>query len=138
MDKIEFLIGRKIVQIGNRASSMRIADLKEQGLTPTQSDTLLYYGAHPNSSISDLKEHLRVSHQAASGIIARLRGRGYLDIASSREDGRAVSVFLTNEGRKVYDTLKANGYAAGKEFLSPLTKEEKEKLLELLNKLADR
>lgn len=131
----DFQIERLILTIGNRLAADRTEDLKEFNLTPFQSETLLFYEAHPGSNIRELKERLQISHQAARNLVDRVREKGLLRLEASPEDRRAKCVFLTPEGEAICRSLQARGGEVGRDLLIDLTDDEKETLLTLLRKI---
>lgn len=133
MDEIDFIIERSILKIGNRLASRRNDDLKEFDLTSFQSEALLFFDSHEKSRILDLKEHLRISHQAARNLVERLRQKELISIQVSISDGRAKNVFLTEKGKNVCSSLKTQGGFVGKELLAGFSDADKEKLLDYLN-----
>ena len=135
MDNINFLIERKIIKLGNLLISTRNKDLEDFGLTSNQSETLLFFSGHDGAMITDLKEHLKVSHQAAQKIVDRMREKHLLHIVPSKKDARAKNVYLTDDGRKLCTALKASGADVGQTLLSNLSEDEKSLLFSLLNKI---
>ncbi|WP_458407211.1 MarR family winged helix-turn-helix transcriptional regulator [Anaerotignum sp.] len=134
MNEVEFKIERMILKLGNQLNYMRDIDLEQKNLTTVQSETMLYFGANEGTTASNLKDHLRITHQAARNIVERLKSKNYLYTTASENDGRANAVFLTEEGKKMYSSLKENGNRVGKALLAGFSKEEKEMLLQLIEK----
>ena len=136
MNEVEFEIERMILKIGNQLNYMRDIDLEQKNLTPVQSETMLYFGTNEGATASGLKDHLKITHQAARNIVERLKQKNYLYTVVSKNDGRANAVFLTEEGKKMYSSLKENGNRAGKALLAGFSDEEKKQLLLLIRKAA--
>lgn len=137
MDDIEFLIERKILKIGNMLANMRSEDLKKYGLTPIQSETLLFYAANPGVSILDLKEYLDISHQAARNLVERLKMKQFLYTEISSEDGRFRKVYVTEQGNWICGELTLRGSHVGQNLLQGISKKDKEELLHLLLEISD-
>lgn len=137
MNDLDFKIGRGILKIGNRLNNMRVADLKEKELTPGQSDTLIFFAQKRGATVSDLKTHLQISHQAARNIVERLKIKGLLYTSVSNEDGRANSVNLTESGEKMYIRLKDKGSRVGDELLEGFSEDEKKLLYEFITRIGD-
>ena len=133
---IDFLIERTILRIGNCLLNKRSEDLKEHDLTANQSETLLYFDAHPGNLAHDLKDYLKISHQAARDIVARMRQKGLLTMRVSDQDGRAREVFLTEKGRDICRILKKKGSSVGSNILQTLDDGEKQELWRLLEKIS--
>lgn len=137
MKDIDFLIERKILKIGNMLSNTRSEDLKKYGLTPVQSETLLFYTANPGASILDLKEHLDISHQAARNLVERLKSKQLLCVETSAEDGRFRRVRPTKQGEMICSELTSRGSSVGHDLLRGISEAEKEELFNLLVKISD-
>ena len=72
MKQKEYELARQVLTLANRIVKNRNNHLKELNITAEQADSLLFFHAHHDSSISDLKEYLQISHQTARGIVKRL------------------------------------------------------------------
>ena len=88
-------IVRRIQRIGNRLIHQRDDDLKALDLTSNQSAIILFVARNPGCQINDVRDHLEVTHQAACGLVDRMRSKGILDVRVSDEDARAKRVSLT-------------------------------------------
>jgi DNA-binding MarR family transcriptional regulator len=128
----EFDLQRQLIKLGNQLSSRRNADLTAHELTTSQSETLLYFANHPGYLISNLKDHLQVSHQAAQKTVMKLRQRQLLAARTSTIDARKHQLYLTAAGKQLATLLKQNGTLAGQQLLVNLTKKQKEQLAQLV------
>lgn len=137
METLDFLIERKILKIGNRLSNTRDKDLNQYGLTPIQSEALLFYASNNGSPILDLKEWLDISHQAARSLVERLKLKGLLRMEISIEDGRYRKIYITKQGEEICASLKKQGGNVGQKLLSQLSQQEKGELLALLLKISE-
>ena len=137
MKEIDFIIERSILKIGNKLNNMRTDDLKKYGITASQSETLLYFEGHQNATITELKEYLQISHQAARNIVERLKGKNLLITTTSKTDARANIVLLTDKGRELCRELKNNGTNIGTQIMSSLSSSEKKELLRMLTLISD-
>ena len=93
------IIVRQFQRVGRLMMQGRDRDLEDLGLTSIQADALLFFDRYPNSQINGLRDHLDVSHQAACGLVDRMRTKGLLDVEVSGEDARARTVSLSKVGR---------------------------------------
>lgn len=135
MAQRDFLVERNILKIGNRLLNVRSEDLKAFDLTSTQSETLLFFDRHQGAGILDLKEHRKISHQAARNIVERMKEKELLTVEASRTDARARKVYLSPKGRQVCSQLKQKGTDLGTNLLRGLQEEEKQELARLLEKI---
>ena len=135
MAEKDFIIERTILKIGNHVLNVRSDDLKSCDLTSNQSETLLFFELHEGALILDLKEHLKISHQAARNIVERMKAKGLLYVTVSHKDARAKQVFLSEKGKSVCKKLKEQGGSLGGNLLQYFTEKEKDQLLALLEKI---
>lgn len=113
MDRLEFRIERLLLKNGNLVNNIRDHDLKNDDMTSSQSEAILFYAGHSGSSIKDLAVHLNISHQAARKLVDKLKEKHILAIQVSQEDKRYTNVDLTAEGQKISRRLKNNGFSVG-------------------------
>ena len=131
----DFLIERNILKIGNHLLNVRSEDLKEFDLTSTQSETPLFFDKHSGAMIYDLKNHMKISHQAARNIVERMKEKGLLYVEVSDTDARAKKVYLSEKGMKICIKLKKRGTDVGSNLLRALREEAKQGLALLLEKI---
>ena len=133
----DFLIERNILKIGNHLLNGRDKDLKQYDLTSNQSETLLFFDRHRGAMVLDLKEHLKISHQAARNIVERMKDKNLLYVEVSDTDARARKIYLSEKGEKICNELKKKGGDAGSNLLRTLNEEEKQRLAVLLEKIIE-
>lgn len=135
MDTIDFQIERLILKNGNMMNSVRDGDLRDNNLTPAQSETILFYFDRGGTSIKDLAEHLKITHQAARKLVEKLKSKGILDVRLSSEDKRRAVIYLSDSGQELCGTLKKSGSYAGERILKDFSPEEKKQLLNYLKRI---
>lgn len=129
------LLVRKFQRVGRMMMQGRDRDLTDLDLTSIQADALIFFDGSPGSQINGLRDHLEVSHQAACGLVDRMRAKGLLDVEVSGDDARAKTVTLSEGGRRVCSELKARGSSAGHAAFDCLTGEEIEALSATLDRI---
>lgn len=137
MCDIDFIVGRKIFKIGNLSNNVRNEYLRKKNITSAQSETLLFYFSNQGKSITDLKKHLQVSHQAARKLVDKLREKQYLYMVFSKKDARVTEVFLTDAGLEICTKLINDGTYAGSVQLKNFSMAEKEELLSYLMRIEE-
>lgn len=137
MHDIDFITERKIIKIGSLLNNVRDEYLCKKNITSAQSETLLFYFGNQGKSITDLKNHLQVSHQAARKLVDKLREKEYLYLTFSKKDARVTEVFLTDKGLEICTRLIHEGSHAGAALLQNFSKAEKEKLLSFLMQIEE-
>ncbi len=131
----DFVLQRRLLRIGHRLYAGRNNDIKEFGLTPNQSETLMFCGKNQGAPITRLKTWLNVSHQATCSVVERMKAKDLLSVTDSPDDGRAKAIYLTEKGRELYDILAGQGDQVGHRLLADFTPEEKQILSTLLQKM---
>ena len=131
----EFIITRKILNLGNRIVNLRSTRLQSFGLTAGQSETLQYFHNCPGHTASDLKDHLHISHQAARNMVDRLRSKQMLTLLPSKEDARQKEIYLTKDGEAVYRALTQDGTNVGHSLLSGFSEEEQNQFSAYLDRI---
>ena len=137
MQSKEFIIGRKILKIGNKLINTRNMDLRKLDLTSNQSETILFFKKNPGARVQDLKDHLEISHQAARNIVERMKKKQLLKIETHKTDARSKQICLSPKGQKTYNILETRGTNVGLALLHKLSKKEITTLSGILDKLCD-
>lgn len=87
--------------------------------------------------ITLLGERLGLEKSTVSGLIDRAEKRGLVERAPSLEDGRATDVFLTKQGARLVEALRAEAALVLAPLVDRLTPTEQQRLQELLLKMTD-
>jgi DNA-binding MarR family transcriptional regulator len=80
------------------------------GLTPAQHQLLLAVRGHPGPgapTVGDLAEHLLIQHHGAVQLVDRAAAAGLVTRRRDETDHRLVHVVLTDEGRRLLESLSA-------------------------------
>jgi len=85
--------------------------------------------------MTELADYLGLEKQTMSGLIARAEKRGLVGRAPNKEDGRATDVFLTSEGVKLVERLRAQRPLAS--LTEQLSASDQQLLQELLQRMLD-
>lgn len=121
---------------------MRISDEVEdlgppilEGSVAAPASALTTIGLHPGISIRWLSHGLTLSHPGTVRLVDRLVQAGLVERRSAEEDGRAVSLWLTEKGNDVCKSLldKRGHSVAG--LLKSLTNQERTQLEHIAEKL---
>jgi DNA-binding MarR family transcriptional regulator len=84
------------------------------GLTPAQHQLLLAVRGHPGPqapTVGDLAEHLLIQHHGAVQLVDRAAAAGLVTRRRDETDHRVVHVVLTDEGRRLLESLSARHLA---------------------------
>jgi len=118
----------RVHQRVNRASGEQ---LKGWDLSLAQFDVLAHVGATEGISQQELADSLLVTKGNVCQLLDRMEGRGLI---LRRQEGRAKRLFLTEEGRKLFDEAVPAQQTIIAERFSVLSEEEQSQLYELLRK----
>ena len=105
--------------------------LKEWGLSVAQFDVLAQVGASEGRTQQELADSLLVTKGNICQLLGKMEGRGLI---SRSQEGRANRVFLTEEGRRLFDEVVPVHEAVIAERFSVLSEREQVQLHELLRK----
>ena len=132
MEDTEYQLARQVLDLANRIVKNRNLHLKQLHITAKQADTLLFFSSFPDQSISDLKNHLHISHQTARGIVKRLEENGFLKLSTSLSDGRYKTISFTEKGLHTVKQLKQNGTYTGYQLLTGMTEQQQKQFSALI------
>lgn len=137
MDWDEFRIERSMLRVGTFLAAKRNTHLRQLGLTASQSEALLFLQENPDISITCLKNHLNISHQATRILVERLKEKGLVATRQDEADSRSRLIVLTEQGNAVFAQLMLEGQSVGVHLLKSLSSEEMAQLDELLHKISE-
>lgn len=83
----------------------------------------------------DLAFLLGIRPQTLGEMLHRLEERGLVERKKSQADGRAIEVYLTDEGRTRAQEIAERRKLAAADLFAVLTDEEKQQLVDILDKL---
>lgn len=129
-------VGYLFKQITDKMKLSADASFKEKKLTFTQARVLEYViGKGGSTTQKSIEEYLDVSHPTVVGIVSRLEKNGYLLCHIDKEDKRNKIVEITKQAVLVAHELDEGRIAQEEKLLKGLTKEETDKLIEMLYKI---
>src|SRR3712207_6546191 len=106
--------------------------LRGWDLNVAQFDVLARVGVSEGMTQQELADSLLVTKGNVCQLLDRMEGRGWI---SRRQEGRANRLFLTDEGRRLFDAVVPDHEALIAERFSALSPEEQDRLHELLRTL---
>jgi MarR family transcriptional regulator, 2-MHQ and catechol-resistance regulon repressor len=119
----------RVHQKVNRVSGER---LKGWDLSLAQFDVLAHVGAAEGISQQELADSLLVTKGNVCQLLDRMEGRGLI---LRRQEGRTNRLFLTEEGRRLFEEVVPAHEAMIAGRFSVLSEEEQSQLCELLRKV---
>ena len=104
--------------------------------SPHVFSTLGFVAERPGARASDLGEFLGVRPTTTSSLIARLVGRGLIEKRSHPEDGRAIALYLTEEGADLFAAIRRQDVRNMELMLSALSEAERTQFIEMMQRVA--
>ena len=132
--RLDEQVGFVLRQAQQRHTTL-FSELMIEDLTPTQWAALAKLAERGPQSQNQLGRLTAMDAATIKGVIERLTARGFTQTHADPEDARRLLVELSEAGSAVYE--RAVGIAAEitDKTLSPLSGEERERLLELLQRI---
>jgi DNA-binding MarR family transcriptional regulator len=118
----------RVYQKVDRASAEH---LRGWGFSVAQFDVLAHVGASEGMTQQELADSLLVTKGNVCQLVDKLEDRGLI---SRRHEGRSNLLFLTDEGRRLFERIVPAHEALIAERFSALTEREQTQLYELLRK----
>lgn len=122
----------RMLRVGLQLERTLSEQLRVWGLNLAQFDVLARVGARAGITQQELADSLLVSKGNVAQLLGRMEGRGWI---LRRRDGRSNRLFLSDEGRRLYEKAVPAHEALVDERFSALSRDEQEQLLGLLRKL---
>lgn len=121
-----------MLRVGQKVDRALTAQLRRWDLNLAQFDVLAHVGANGGVTQQALADSLLVTKGNVAQLLSRMEGRGLIE---RRPMGRANRLFLTGEGRRLFEEAIPAHEDLIAERLSVLSLEEQRQLLGLLRKL---
>lgn len=122
----------RLLRVGQKIGRVLTEDLRRWDLNMAQFDTLARVGSSEGITQQELAESLLVTKGNVCQMLDRLEKRGLL---FRRPEGRANRLFLTPEGRRLFDEVVPPHEELVAAQLSVLSPEEQRDLMRLLGKM---
>ncbi len=118
--------------MGSKVERALDEQMRPFGLSNAQFDVLAHVGAAEGITQRELADSLLVTKGNVAQLLDRMEGRGWI---LRRREGRTNRLFLTDEGRRLFAEVVPTHETLVDERLSALSREEQQRLHELLRKL---
>ena len=134
------IVGHLSALVFVRATEIAMAHLAKLDLSTKEYVTLEFIANNPEVSQKSIAAEIGTKPSHLVNILDGLTRRGLLVRERSTSDRRKQYVRLTAKGEGLRDQIREAAFAADQELLEEagMTAEEKEQMLQLLRKLADR
>jgi len=122
----------RLVRVFQKIEQASIDDIRRAGLSMGQFDVLAQVGATEGSTQQQIADALLVTKSNVCQLLDRMERAGLVE---RRQSGRTNLLYLTPEGRRLYDRIIPAHERTIAELFSALATEEQAELLRLLRKL---
>jgi len=129
-------IVESIIYLFTESRRLSKDEASQYGVTPTQLAVLKLLAEIGDLSLGTLSKEIRAHNSTVTGIVDRMEAAGLVERARSEEDRRVWIIRLTTEGRKVADRAKISPWETLKTALSTLSRDDQQRLTQILNKVA--
>lgn len=99
------------------------------GLSVPQFRALIFVNKRPDTSISDVAEHLGLALSSASKLVDGLMKRDFVIRSTAADDRRRAVVEMTETGRAALQAARELAYARVQERLSRLSSDEEQAVM---------
>ena len=103
-------------------------------VTPAQAAVLSWVAQHEGAGVTELAHGCGITKATASATLDRLQQRALLYRQPREHDKRAVGLYLGDEGRELAEAINRHRSANMEQLLHALSREERQTLVELLEK----
>jgi DNA-binding MarR family transcriptional regulator len=122
----------RLAKIYHKVDRASAEHLSTYGLSVGQFDVLAQVGAHAGITQKELAEKLLVTKSNICQILGRMEERG---LVSRRQEGRAKHLFLTKEGRRLFEEVVPSQEELIDRLLSSVPSEDHDLLSKTLGRL---
>jgi len=128
--QLEFLLA-EVVRLQMRVYNRRF----KTGLNQSQVSALIHLDRVEELSQIDLASRLGMRKAATGTLIDNLQSKGLVDRTRGREDRRLQLVSITDEGRKVVETIDRMAEPLGQELRKGVSRDERVQLVSILQRI---
>lgn len=125
----------RIVALGHAISGRLAQAYRDENLTIPEWRVLAVISQDKQVAARDVVSRTPMDKMTVSRAVASLEGKGFVERATSDADRRVSMVSLSKSGRALFDRVAALAVEFEDELLSSLEPEERNGLLETLQKL---
>ena len=122
----------RLTRVYHKVDRASAEHLSAYGLSVGQFDVLAQVGAREGITQKELAEKLLVTKSNVCQILGRMEERG---LVSRRQEGRAKRLFLTEEGRRLFDEVVPSQEELIDRLLSSVPSEDHDLLSKTLGRL---
>ena len=130
--KLSVIAWLRLARVYHKVDRASAEHLSAYRLSVGQFDVLTQVGAHEGMTQNELAEKLLVTKSNVCQVVRRMEERG---LVSRRQEGRAKHLFLTEEGRRLFEEVLPSQEELVDRLLSSVTPEDHDVLSKTLGRL---
>ena len=131
----ESAYGWLIAVLHNNNSNLLDTELRKYGLTIALWPTLMCLWEEEGVTQKEISDKARVQRSTTTRTLDKLEALGLIERKADPNSRRVFKIFLTDKGRKLEEELLPIPLSLTKKFLEPLSANEQEDLIRILQKL---
>lgn len=130
-------IGIYLKKINIRLANRKNRELKEQGLTGSQMDVLLYLAEHGEQerTVSGIAQWFEVKHTSVIHVLKILEAKQLIEREPTREKNRARSIWLTEKAVRLHERNTEKLRVVDQCMLAGFSEEETHRLESYLQRI---
>lgn len=137
MNKLDLSPVHLLHRAGQCAGDAFAAEITERDLTPRQFAVLLTVSQNEGLSQTALVERTGIDRSTLADVVRRMLKKGLLQRRRTKEDARAYSVKLTEEGWRVLRSTEPKASRVDERILSVLPQRQRTQFLEDLSRIVE-
>ncbi len=122
---------------GQCAGDIFQSEMSSGDVTPRQYAVLVTVAGNEGLSQTQLVDRTGIDRSTLADIVRRMMKKGLLQRRRTKEDARAYAVRLTEEGRKVYESVGPMAHRVDERILDVLPAAQRERFLKDLNVIVE-
>ncbi len=133
------LISKKMKMIHHLFAERRNRHMVQFNLTSSQMDILAYLKFHEGVQIyqREIEEAFRLKNPTVTGILNRLEEKNFIVRKTNGKDRRFRYIELTEKSSRMMSDICEEAWQMDERIYSCMTEEERQKLIELLDRILD-
>ena len=126
----------RLALLMQRMFKLRLAEIPrlDYDLSFSQMEILWFIKGSPKCRVQDIANGLGITPPSVSVALQRLEKAGWIERHPDPEDGRATCSSLTKQSTEMLQRVQTAQYRGIEQFLLGLSADEKDRLVELLDK----
>ena len=117
------------------AVAIWMEETTEFDITPVQYAALAAIDAHPGVDATRLSNLIGFDRSTLGDVLDRIQGRGWVKRRAVRTDRRKKTLWLTDEGKNIFQRVTPSMYRVQEKLMAPLSAKDGALFVELASRL---